>query len=268
MHASQRINVDFPYASAKGTIAYMQKTTIHTILAGLLAQRGITPTELSRRTKVSQSTISRILNRKIDEPTDAQVHPLAQYFGLTTDQLRGRQPINELGQTDACQDVQPPPHPELLPISVWDDETPLDDDEVEVPFLREVELSAGQGRTAIQENNAFKLRFGKRSLRKYGVQTSNAVCVTVKGNSMEPVLRSGATIGVDRGKREIIDGDLYAISHSGQLRVKQVYRLPGGGIRLRSFNRDEHPDEEYSFDAMREQGIEIIGRVFWSAMFH
>lgn len=152
-------------------------------------------------------------------------------------------------------------------ISIWDDETPLDDDEVEVPFLKEVELAAGCGRTAIQESTTFKLRFGRRSLRRQGVQPSNAVCVTIKGNSMEPVLRSGATVGVDRGNREVVDGDLYAINHDGQLRVKQVYRLPGGGIRLRSFNRDEHPDEEYTFAAMRDNGIDIIGRVFWGAMF-
>lgn len=159
-------------------------------------------------------------------------------------------------------------HPDLLPLSIWDDDTPLDDDEIEVPFLREVELAAGSGRSVIQESGSYTLRFGKRSLRRQGVQFSNAVCVTVSGNSMEPVLASGSTVGVDRGKREIIDGDLYAINHGGQLRVKQVYRLPGGGIRLRSFNRDEHADEDYPFDAMRDQGIEIIGRVFWSAQFH
>ena len=84
---------------------------------------------------------------------------------------------------------------------------------------------------------------------------------------MEPVLRNGATVGVDVGNTRIIDGDLYAITHGGQLRVKQAYRLPGGGIRLRSFNRDEHPDEEYTPDEVSAQEIEIIGRVFWGAMF-
>lgn len=155
----------------------------------------------------------------------------------------------------------------MSPISVWDDETPLDEDEVEVPFLREVELAAGSGRTAIQESAGFKLRFGKRSLRRQGVQPENAVCVTISGNSMEPVLRSGATVGVDRGKKDVVDGDLYAINHGGQLRVKQVYRLPGGGIRLHSFNLIDHPDESYPLEAMQEHGIEIIGRVFWGAMF-
>jgi len=156
---------------------------------------------------------------------------------------------------------------QLTPISAWDDDTPLDDDEVEVPFLKEVELSAGSGRTVIEENTRFKLRFGKYTLRRHNVQPEHAVCVPIYGNSMEPVLRSGATVGVDRSKTQVIDGDIYALNHAGQLRVKQLYRLPGGGIRLRSFNRDEHPDEEYSPQQMSDLGITIIGRVFWGAMF-
>ena len=60
---------------------------------------------------------------------------------------------------------------------------------------------------------------------------------------------------------------MYAIDHGGQLRVKQVYRIPGGGMRLRSFNRDQHPDEEYRLDQIREQEITVIGRVFcWSVI--
>ncbi|WP_447593588.1 S24 family peptidase [Aquipseudomonas campi] len=153
------------------------------------------------------------------------------------------------------------------PIEVWDDDTPLPDDEVLVPFLKEVELAAGSGRMSVEVNTKRRLRFGKYSLRNKGVDPANARCVTITGNSMEPVLRNGATVGVDVGNTRIIDGDLYAINHSGQLRVKQAYRLPGGGLRLRSFNRDEHPDEEYSLGDIERQEIAVIGRVFWGAMF-
>lgn len=155
----------------------------------------------------------------------------------------------------------------LEPVVVWDDETPLSDDEVEIPFLKEVELSAGTGRYAITEGSGRKLRFGRYTMRNRGVDPANAVAVSVTGNSMEPVLRNGATVGVDRGTTTVSDGDLYAIDHNGELRVKQVYRLPGGGIRLRSFNRDEHPDEEYSTEDMASKRIRILGRVWWGAMF-
>lgn len=161
------------------------------------------------------------------------------------------------------------PSVKLGSIETWDDETPLDDDEVYVPFLHEVELAAGSGRFAIEESANSRLRFNKKDLRHNGVQFSNAKCVKVGGNSMVPVLRDGATVGVNVGKNslsDIVDGEMYAINHNGQLRVKQVYRIPIG-IRLRSFNRDEHPDEDYTFQQIQEQQISILGHVFWWAMY-
>ncbi|WP_411835654.1 XRE family transcriptional regulator [Pseudomonas chlororaphis subsp. aurantiaca] len=158
---------------------------------------------------------------------------------------------------------------ELVDIDAWDDETPLGDNEVYVPFLHEVELSAGSGRFVIEESDSTRLRFFKKDLRQNGVQFSNAKCVSVSGNSMLPVLRDGATVGVNVGKnslKDVVDGEMYAVNHNGQLRVKQVLRLPTG-LRLRSFNRDEHPDEDYTFQQIQEQHISILGHVFWWAMY-
>ncbi|MEX6663190.1 helix-turn-helix transcriptional regulator [Pseudomonas sp. W2-17] len=152
------------------------------------------------------------------------------------------------------------------PIDVWDDDTPLDADEVYVPFLKEVELSAGSGRTVVEQSHRQKLRFGKLTLRRQNVQPSEAVCVTVSGNSMEPVLPHGSTVGVDQGSTAITDGKMYAINHGGQLRVKTLYRLPGGGVRMRSYNREEHPDEEYGPQEMIDKEIIILGKVFWSSV--
>lgn len=149
------------------------------------------------------------------------------------------------------------------PIDIWDDSTPLDEDEVEVPLLKEVELSAGNGREASQSHAKTTIRFGARSLRSKGVDPQNAVCVTVTGNSMEPVLPNGSTAGVDRGRTTIKDGEMYALLHNDQLRVKVLYNLPSGGIRMRSFNRDEYPDEEYSPDRVRTENVQVYGRIFW-----
>lgn len=148
-------------------------------------------------------------------------------------------------------------------MEVWDDDTPLDSDEVEVPLLKEVELSAGNGALAIQQHSTAKLRFGKATLRRQGIEPAAVICVSVSGSSMEPVLPSGSTVGVDQSKKDIKDGDIYALSHNEHLRVKMLYRLPSGGIRMRSFNREEYPDEEYSKDRIELEEIKILGRVFW-----
>ncbi|WP_330114902.1 helix-turn-helix transcriptional regulator [Pseudomonas sp. JS3066] len=151
----------------------------------------------------------------------------------------------------------------LEPMEPWDETTPLDDDEVEVPLYKEVEIAAGAGRTAVREIHGRKLRFSYATLRAAGVSPSNAFCATVGGNSMEPLITDGATIGVDRSGTRVVDGEIYALEHDGMLRVKFLYRTPGGGIRLRSFNALEHPDEEYSPEQMEQLQIKILGWVFW-----
>ncbi|WP_037427199.1 helix-turn-helix transcriptional regulator [Shewanella sp. POL2] len=143
----------------------------------------------------------------------------------------------------------------------WDRNSPLGDDEVEIPFYMEVELAAGAGVTDIREYYGPKLRFAKSTLRRQGVSAADAVCVKVNGNSMEPVLPHGSTVGVDTSHTDIVDGKMYAINHDGMLRVKMLYKLPGGGIRLRSYNMDEWPDEH--LDTEKQKHIKIIGKVFW-----
>lgn len=204
------------------------------------------------------------------------INPLnAQFAAVLSEQLQ--EPVEKFSPrlaaeieklTRAASDKSTPASNAVLigPLDAWDDETPLDDDEVYVPLLKEVELSAGQGRTCVQVSPRQKIRFGKLTLRRQGVQPSEAVCVTVHGNSMEPVLPDGSTVGVDRGTTVVSDGKMYALDHGGQLRVKTLYRLPGGGVRMRSFNREEHPDEEYSASEMAEHEIEVLGRVFWSSV--
>ncbi|WP_208528628.1 S24 family peptidase, partial [Pseudomonas aeruginosa] len=76
-------------------------------------------------------------------------------------------------------------------------------------------------------------------------------------------IMSGATIGIDRATTKVVDGEVYALEHEGMLRVKYLYRLPGGGLRLRSFNREEHADEDYGPEHVRDDHIRIIGWVFW-----
>ncbi|ARD17567.1 LexA family transcriptional regulator [Edwardsiella piscicida] len=146
-------------------------------------------------------------------------------------------------------------------IEEWDSNTPLEDDEVEVPFLKEVRLAAGTGCAFQEDHNGCKLRFAKSTLRRLGVQYENAVCVEVVGNSMEPVLPDGATVGVDTGYKDIKDGKMYAIDYGDLLRVKVLYALPGGRVRIRSYNHIEHADEEITLSDIR-----VIGRVFWSSV--
>lgn len=217
---------------------------------------GLTAADLIQATGVSKGTVSFWVNGK-NGATGKNLLALAKALRCAPEWLTdGRNPPDAAPAKIANATM-------LGPISVWDDETPLDDDEVYVPFLKEVELSAGSGRTIIETSSSRKLRFGKQTLRNQGVQFDQAVCVTVHGNSMEPVLPDGSTVGVDRSSASVKDGKMYAIDHGGELRVKTLYRIPGGGLRFRSFNQEEHPDEEYSPEDLAAKGIAVLGKVFW-----
>ena len=146
---------------------------------------------------------------------------------------------------------------------LWDDDTPLRDDEVALPFFREVELSAGSGRHEVIENHGRKLRFAKSTLKKGNINAAAAACVTVSGTSMDPVLPDGSVVGIDTSNKTIIDGKPYAVNYHGDLLVKRVYKLPGGGFRLNSYNTTEYPDIYCAGDALID--VLILGKVFWSS---
>ena len=147
-------------------------------------------------------------------------------------------------------------------MDAWDSNTPLDEDEVELPLFREVELAAGGGATQVVENQGAKLRFAKSTLSRARVPAEAAACAFVRGNSMEPVMPDGTCVGVNTADKDIKDGEIYAIDHGGLLRVKYLHRRPGGGIKIVSQNSSEHPVEEVTAEAMASS-VRVIGRVFW-----
>ncbi len=164
--------------------------------------------------------------------------------------------------------ILPPEHREhelefVGRLDAWDSNTPLDDDEVELPLFREVELAAGAGQTEVVENRGAKLRFAKSTLSRAGVMKENAACAFVRGNSMDPVMPNGTCVGVNTGDTTVRDGEVYAIDHDGMLRVKYLHRRPGGGIKIVSQNAIEHEPEDFSAQRVAEENIRIIGRVFW-----
>lgn len=131
-----------------------------------------------------------------------------------------------------------------------------------VPLYHEVESKSGNGQSQVVLSHVSNKALSNRTLREAGVRVENAACASVSGNSMSPVLPNGATVGVNTVERKIIDGKIFAINHNGMLRITRIYRIPGGGVRLSSFNKDEHSDEEYD-QLYVERNIRILGRVFW-----
>lgn len=147
-------------------------------------------------------------------------------------------------------------------VDAWDKHTPLPSDEVEVPFLKDIEFACGDGRVHDEDHNGFKLRFSKATLRRVGANTdgSGVLCFPAVGNSMEPFIPDGSTVAINCNDKRIVDGKVYAVNQDGWKRLKMVYRIGPERVSLRSYNSQEHPDEEHPLSE-----IEIIGRMFWSS---
>ncbi|MDH0749095.1 XRE family transcriptional regulator [Pseudomonas sp. GD03842] len=141
-------------------------------------------------------------------------------------------------------------------------ERPGDREELELPLYTELQTQPS-GRACVAEAPHQKIRLARRILDAMDVELHNAICVAMVGSSMADKIQDGSLMGVDRGRVQIIDGEMYALEHAGMLRVKYLYRLPGGGLRLRSHNAAEYPDEIFSAEQVQEQRIHVLGWIFW-----
>jgi len=263
--------LDTPYNHVKHTeqkLIYSVRMNRQERLQVLLDDSDMNQSQLSKEIGVTRATVSAWLSGETKEIKHDNLDKLAKLFKTTIDWIEKEKGEKyPLKSKETLSITYNPSSENKLSIQnnavwtglfdLWDESTPLRYDEVALPFFREVELSAGNGNSEVIENHGAKLRFSKETLRHHNVLEEYAACVTVKGNSMEPCLRDGATVGIDTSTTKIINGEMYAIDHQGHLRVKMLYKMPGEKIRIRSYNSDEWPDE-----IVNQDDIRVIGAVF------
>lgn len=151
----------------------------------------------------------------------------------------------------------------FMNIEVWDSNTPLDDDEVEIPFFKDFSFACGSGSISeAMANETRKLRISKSTLRNLSISKENALAATVVGDSMSPTIKDSDTIHVDIGRKTIKDGKIFAICFGGLFYCKRLYNLPFGGVRITSDNSDEFPEIQLNAQDIVDQQFEIIGWVW------
>lgn len=231
----------------------MKTETLADRLNLAMKEAGMSQGALAKASGVAQPTIWRLASGNAAGST--KIVQIASALGVNVDWLLSGTGEMKVGESSGIG-------PQWWKPSTWDSSTPLDDDEVEVPFLKDIELACGTGRVSSDDHNGFKLRFSKATLRRVGANSdgSGVICFPAAGDSMEPIIPDGTTVAVDTNNKRIVDGKIYAIAQPGAgdeklKRIKQLYRQPGGRLTIRSFNRE---DEE-----AQESDVEIIGRVFW-----
>lgn len=210
------------------------------------------PSELARFLNVSQQVIKNWETRGVSA---RMIPEISEQLGISVRWLR----TGDGEMTGGVEHEIESNATVIGTLDVWDSKTPLSADDCEVPFYKDIHLSAGNGFSDdIEDYNGYKLRFSKSTLRRHGINPADVVCVCADGDSMEPVFPDGATLGINTADKVIKDGKIYAVNHGGLLRTKILQKLPDNKIRIKSYNSEAYPDEEADADE-----INIIGRVFW-----
>ena len=128
------------------------------------------------------------------------------------------------------------------------------DEFITVPRLP-LDASAGPGAFSAEEISFDSFRFSRRWLREMGLEGADLTAIRVEGDSMEPTLRSGDEIFVDRNKRS--GEGIHVVRIGDALHVKQVQASAPGRIALISAN------ESYAPIDLVAREVEVIGRVVW-----
>jgi phage repressor protein C with HTH and peptisase S24 domain len=128
-------------------------------------------------------------------------------------------------------------------------------DWVEVPRIS-LEASAGPGATAAEEIPFDAFRVSRRWLRENGLEPAQLSAIRVMGDSMDPLLRDGDEILVDRTPRAFREG-VHLVRLGEALHVKLLQAVPPGRLRLISQNAAYEPVEVAMSD------VDVVGRVVW-----
>ncbi len=203
-------------------------------LAELAENRGVSLASLSRligrNGTYLQQFITKGSPRRLAED-DRKV--LARFFGVSE---------AELGALKDKSYVSRP----ALSGKVW----------AEVPRLS-LAASAGPGAFGAGAEEPFdSFRFSQRWLREQGLDPRMLSAIAVAGDSMEPDLRDGDEILVDRTPRPLRDG-IHVVRMGEALHVKRIQAGKPGTLMLISSNPAYPPFEVGLND------VDVIGRVVW-----
>lgn len=92
----------------------MKQSKVTHVLKRLLFKHNIKPTQLARRINVPQQTLQRIITGQSPNPHGKTLQPIADFFNISLEQLKGERPLPE----EILQDDLPIANPTAKPLSV------------------------------------------------------------------------------------------------------------------------------------------------------
>lgn len=131
----------------------------------------------------------------------------------------------------------------------------------------DVHVSAGNGFFNDVESVTTMRPFDEAYIRgELGIRHDELALIKVVGQSMEPDLRSRDMTLVDLQDREVFTDGIYILRLDGALLIKNVQRLPGRVLRIRSSNPSFEPFDILGGAGDGGRDFEVLGRVRWAGV--
>lgn len=124
----------------------------------------------------------------------------------------------------------------------------------------DIEASAGSGVMAREEEVIGRFAFKRSWLGRKGLNPASLVIVTAKGDSMEPTVRSGDILLVDKNISRLASDGIYLIERDNEVYCKRLQKLFNGGVSIMSDNSKYKPQE---LDQEGAERLHVTGRVVW-----
>lgn len=130
--------------------------------------------------------------------------------------------------------------------------------------LYDIRAAAGHGQIPLHEQMADVMHFNLEWIRnELHARPADLYLIYVDGESMEPTLRSGDVILLDRRATKPDREGVYIMRMDGMLLVKRLQALPGATVKVSSDN-PAYESFTVKLSEMEGQDFAILGRVVWS----
>lgn len=211
----------------------------------LVLEKGTNPRAVSVAAGMSPTGVRDIITRKTKNPTYASLQKIADVLEVNVGYLLGISAHSELRAASKLVKVEA------------GDEAP--NGSALVPVY-DVTASAGYGALIDQETEVYSLAFPPNYLSKLTRSSpKNLAIISVKGDSMEPVLLDDDIVLLDTSKINLSYDGLFVLRFNDALHVKRIGRsAKRGHITIISDNRDLYPPFEAEIG-----DVEAIGKVLW-----
>lgn len=237
----------------------MNTSTIGERLNQALEYAGMSQTDLAKAIRVTPQAVQFICAGKTKRTRYSAA--IAKALRISPDWLengRGQMVQARLGQPPSV--IGDDSNEIGTPIVTWEKPEDLPEGHYVIVPRYDVQVAAGNGHVIydekpLEQGHAYRTRF----IKEKGLYARHLISIYAIGGSMEPRIRSGDSLLVDRSQTAVKDGMVYVLSFGGEVKVKRLFKRPDGGLLVVSDNKVGHAD--MTIEAKDMPLVTLIGEV-------